>query len=73
MALEEPKLELWFSWIPNQDRHSQTGWRLHDIRLPEVDLDLNWYESIEEAALRYDQTNGTSVKSLIPNVYIVDD
>jgi hypothetical protein len=63
VALEEPKLELWFSWIPHQDGQFQTGWKLHDIRLSEVDTDMNWYESIEEDTLRYSQPNGTMVKA----------
>jgi len=63
VALGQPKLELWFSWIPHQDGRIQTGWKLHDIRLSEVDTDMNWYESIEEATLRYSQPNGTMVKA----------
>ena len=53
MALGKPELDFWFSWLPPQDGQAHTGWKLHDIRLPELDTDLNWFQSISEATMRF--------------------
>jgi hypothetical protein len=46
------RIGLWFCWIP-QDEKTEEGWKLHDVRLPEYDTDLNWFVSIEEATNRW--------------------
>lgn len=58
MALEKAELDFWFSWHAPQDGQACTGWKLHDIRLPELDNDLHWFESISEATMRF---NGAKV------------
>jgi hypothetical protein len=62
VALKGLDLDLWFSWLPYRDGHSQPGWKLHDIRLPELDSDLTWYDSISEATTRVNGLNGNPVK-----------
>ena len=61
MALDKPELDLWFSYNPRQNDPIGNGWKLHDIRLPELDKDLNWFESITEATRRFNVPNGVTV------------
>ena len=56
VALEKSELNLWFSWVPRQDGHAEGGWKLHDIRLPEHDNDLRWFETIAEATMRFNRS-----------------
>jgi len=56
IELHESELELWFSWVP-EDGQTEAGWKLHDIRLPEHDIDLNWFESISEATMQWEREN----------------
>jgi hypothetical protein len=58
VALRKPDLEFWFCWIPQQQGQTQAGWKLHDIRLPEVDTDLNWFTSITEATMQFKGADG---------------
>lgn len=62
IALEIPNLELWFSWIGQEDGETGTGWKLHDIRLAEVDRELEWFESISEANAHFHDRNSISVR-----------
>ena len=62
MALIQSELEFWFSWLPSQDGQSQAGWKLHDIRLPELDSDLNWSASVDAATRHFHGVNENSVK-----------
>lgn len=62
IALETPNLELWFSWIGQEDGETDTGWKLHDIRLAEVDRELEWFESISEANAHFHDRNSISVR-----------
>jgi hypothetical protein len=65
VAVQTAKLEFWFSWLPPQQdgQQTQAGWKLHDIRLAELDTDLNWYESISEATMRFSGSNRNSVRN----------
>jgi len=64
VAVETTGLDFWFSWLPHQDGHRETGWKLHDIRLSELDTDLIWFESISEATMRFNGPNGNTVRIL---------
>jgi hypothetical protein len=61
VAVETAGLDFWFSWLPHQDGQSERGWKLHDIRLSELDTELNWFESISEATVRFNGSNGNTV------------
>jgi hypothetical protein len=65
VELHQPQLELWFSWIPEDGQH-EPGWRLHDIRLPEHETDLNWFASVTEATAQWHGTNNVIVLPLHP-------
>jgi hypothetical protein len=66
VELSMPQLELWFSWVPEHGQN-QPGWKLHDIRLPEHDTDLNWFDSIAEATMRWEDTINLNVSSEAPS------
>jgi len=53
VASQELDLEFWYCWISQADQETEAGWKLHDIRLPEHDTNLNWFSSIEEASIRF--------------------
>jgi hypothetical protein len=61
VALEEASLELWFSWISHQNGQNQAGWKLHDIRLPEFDTGLIWFETIAEATIQFIRASENTV------------
>ena len=53
VTLDVQGIDFWFSYIQHPNNPNQEGWRLHDIRLSENDTDLNWYNSLSEATMRF--------------------
>jgi len=66
VASREANLEFWYTWISIPDEGIDAGWKLHDIRLPEIDADLNWFSTIAEATSQFHDANDV-ISSFIHN------